>query len=197
MPAKNSLNYIGMASATGLLLVSLFGGPVAGAQEQPNSTADGHKTLKQVADDKLIETMAALEASGAIGSNNQFDDLYLGSELVDSGTLIVRYNAKSPNAAEFAKSVAEASKSAPLKLKLTGVNVDPGALRRMASEISAGGDTWLHILGVKDIQAVEVNQTTGELTVRTSGAGSAATITVHGVKITIVGGASVHYQVGS
>lgn len=134
MRAKRSSTYIGLASAGGLLLVGLFGGPVASADEQPNSTAEGDALLKQVVDDKMIETMTALEASGVIGPNNQFDELYLRSELVDPGTLVVRYNAQSPNAAEFAKSVTEASKSAPLKLKLTGVNVDPGALRRLASK---------------------------------------------------------------
>jgi len=194
MPTKRSSTFIGMGSVGGLLLAGLFGGPVASAGEQPDSTADVDARLQQVVDDKMTETMTALEDAGAIGPNNQFADLYLGSELLDSGTLVIRYNAKSPKAEEFAKNVTEASKSAPLKLELTGVNLDPGALRQLASDISAGGDQWLQTLGVRDIQAVEINERTGELTVQTSGEARRAKLTVDGVKITIGGGARVDFQ---
>lgn len=197
MRARRSSTFIGLASAGGLILVGLFGGQVASAQERPNSTDNGDVLLKQVVDTKMIETMSALESAGAIGPNNQFADLYWGSELVDSGTLVVRYNLKSPKAAEFARSVTEASKSAPLKLKLTGINIDPGAVRRLASDISVGSAKWLKALGVQDIQAVEINETTGELTVQTSGEVSLPAVTIDGVKIAIAGGATVHFQVGS
>lgn len=194
MLTKRSSTFIGMGSVGGLLLVGLFGGPVASAEEQPDSTAGVDAMLQQVVDDKMIETMTALEDAGAIGPNNQFADLYLGSELVDSGTLVIRYNAKSPKAEEFAKNVTEASKSAPLKLELTGVNLAPDAHRHLASDISAGGDQWLQTLGVRDIQAVEINELTGELTVQTSGEVSRAKLTVDGVKIAIDGGATVAFQ---
>lgn len=194
MLKKRYSTFIGMGSVGGLLLVGLFGGPVASAGESPDSSAGVDAMLQQVVDDKMIETMTALEDAGAIGPNNQFADLYLGSELVDSGTIAIRYNAKSPKAEEFARTVTEASKSAPLKLELTGVNLEPGALRQLASDISAGGDEWLQALGVRDIQAVEINEITGELTVQTSGAVSRANLTVDGVKIAVDGGATVDFQ---
>ena len=194
MPRKRSSTFVGMGSVGGLLLVGLVGGPVASAEELPESPAGVDGMLQQVVDDTMIETMTALEDAGAIGPNSQFADLYLGSELVDPGTLVIRYNAKSPKAEEFAKNVTDASKSAPLKLELAGVNLDPGALRLLAADISAGGDQWLQALGVRDIQAVEINELTGELTVQTSGEASRAKLAVEGVMIAIDGGATVDFQ---
>lgn len=191
---NKTLSFIGRGSIGGLLLVGFIGGPSASGAESPNDTVGVDAMLRQVVDDSTSETMNASETAGANGPHSQFADLYLGSELVDSGTIVIRYNAKSPKAGAFATTVMEASKSAPLKLELTGVDLDPGALRRLASDISAGGAQWLKTLGVRDIQAVEINELTGELTVRASGGGSPAKVTVNGVKITVDSGAAIDFQ---
>lgn len=189
--------YIGAGSACGLVLLGIAAGPVVAAPVDDGLGPISEETasvLDSVSQDDVINSMLALEKVGAIGAEGVYDGLYLGSELVDGDTIVVRYNNTAEAARKFESLVRAAAEEAPLKIELRGVAVDPGALNRLAAEVSAGDSTKLRALGVTGVSAVGIDDTTGELTVQVSGKTPRSAAVIDGVKVNFAPSATVDFQ---
>lgn len=71
------------------------------------------------------------------------------------------------------------------------MHVDPAELRRLSLEISAGGEHWLEVFGVPDIQAVMTNDLTGRLTILTSASIEPYEVEYEGRVYEVLGGGAV------
>lgn len=87
----------------------------------------------------------------------------------------------------------------PTDLSSTQVaGLHAGNTAELAAEISSGGTKWLDAFGVRDIQAVEVDQVTGAIRVLTSEKVGSRAVDFPGTSVvaTVDGGATVVFQAG-
>lgn len=171
---RKTLGRRSLASAFALVLIAggLFAAPAAfGADGEPpaDDREANDKVLSATVNDELVATMDALEAYGLVGAKSEIRAQVLQTEIAGDGHLILRYYDSNPGPSDPFQTALAEMPATPLRVEAVPVKVDPEKLNALAQKLSTPGDDSLAAFGVTSVNSVEIDGTTGQLTVYVSG----------------------------
>lgn len=194
MTRKRTSLVFSFLTSVALLLALPVGAATAADLRFSEPSDEIDNFLRSVVQEDLYQTQVALEDAGVYGVGSIYDAVILDSELTAENELVIRYNPQDPLSPSLLEAIDRAATQAPLTVRATPINVDPGELQELATEISLGGDYWLSAFGVPDIVAVLTDGRTGQLTVSTSADIEPRETVVEGVTFILTGNAIVDFQ---
>lgn len=152
--------------AAGVLIASTTtsasaGNPTEGiAEEQAGSAA-----LAETENDDLVTTIADLEEASVIGANSRYGDLVAQVEVLEDGSVELRYWQGHELADQLVAAAKTVGESTALSLALTPVDFDPKQVFESARELSENDPEVLRSLGLGFIDSVSIDTRTGALTI--------------------------------